>query len=40
MQLQASAGVSIATSVTNPSAQLHVKGSGTTSATTSFVGAE
>jgi hypothetical protein len=37
MQLQASAGVSIATSVTNPSAQLHVKGSGTTSATTSLL---
>jgi hypothetical protein len=37
MQLQASAGVSIATSVMNPTAQLHVKGSGTTSATTSLL---
>jgi hypothetical protein len=37
MQLQASAGVSIATSVINPSAQLHVKGSGNTSATTSLL---
>jgi hypothetical protein len=37
MQLQASAGVSIATSVMNPNAQLHVKGSGTTSATTSLL---
>jgi hypothetical protein len=37
MQLQASAGVSIATSVINPSAQLHVKGSGATSATTALL---
>jgi hypothetical protein len=37
MQLQASAGVSIATSLINPSAQLHVKGSGTTSATTALL---
>jgi hypothetical protein len=37
MQLQASAGVSIATSLINPSAQLHVKGSGTTSATISLL---
>jgi hypothetical protein len=37
MQLQASAGVSIATSLINPSAQLHVKGSGSTSATTALL---
>jgi hypothetical protein len=37
MQLQASAGVSVASSLTNPTAQLHVKGSGTTSATTSLL---
>jgi hypothetical protein len=37
MQLQASAGVSIATSLINPTAQLHVKGSGTTSATTALL---
>jgi hypothetical protein len=37
MQLQASAGVSIATSLINPTAQLHIKGSGSTSATTSLL---
>jgi hypothetical protein len=37
MQLQASLGVSIASSLMNPSAQLHIKGSGTTSATTSLL---
>jgi len=37
MQLQASLGVSIASSLINPSAQLHVKGTGTTSATTSLL---
>jgi hypothetical protein len=37
MQLQASAGVSIATSLINPSAQLHVKGSGSTFATTALL---
>jgi len=37
MQLQASLGVSIAASLINPSAQLHVKGIGTTSATTALL---
>ena len=37
MQLQASLGVSIAASLINPSAQLHIKGSGTTSATTALL---
>jgi len=37
MQLQASLGVSIAASLINPSAQLHVKGIGTTLATTAFL---
>jgi hypothetical protein len=37
MQLQASSGVSIASSLMNPSAQLHIKGSGTTSATTALL---
>ena len=37
MQLQASLGVSIAASLMNPSAQLHIKGQGTTSATTSLL---
>ena len=37
MQLQASLGVSIAASLINPSAQLHIKGSGSTSATTSLL---
>jgi hypothetical protein len=37
MQLQASLGVSIAASLINPSAQLHIKGSGTTSATNALL---
>ena len=37
MQLQASLGVSIAASLINPLAQLHIKGSGTTGATTALL---